>query len=186
MMDFSSNSSNLFLSENLRALRRRMGCSQEELADKMGLNRGNIASYESGSAEPKICNLVKFARFFKVSIFDLTHADLKEEGTYTSATQRHLNGSAGPTFPSISQYAEEAKEFESAIKGMECIFKMKLREAGELPEDMAFFRHQFDQLQTVAQHLLRSHMELFVTVKSKCQEHAASENGQAESKSIKA
>ena len=181
-MDFSSNSSSFFLSKNLRALRKRLGCSQEELADKIGLNRGNIASYESGCAEPKICNLVKFARFFKVSIFDLTHADLKEENVYTSATQRHLNGGGNPSFPSIDQYIEEAKEFESAIKGMECIFKLKLREAGGFPEEVAFLKHQFDQLQTVAKHLLGSHVQLIATVKSKCKEHSAD----AQPKSIKA
>lgn len=184
-MDFSSNSSNLFLSKNLRALRKRLGWSQEELAEKMGLNRGNIASYESGSAEPKICNLVKFARFFKVSIFDLTHEDLKNEHDYTSATQRHLNGGANPSFPAIDQYANEAAEFESAIKGMECIFKMKMRQMKDMPEEMTFFKYQFEQLSTVAQHLLHSHVELIATVKSKCKEHQKAAN-EMESKSIKA
>ena len=173
MMDFSSNSSNFCLAENLRALRKRLGLSQEELAEKMGLNRGNIASYESGSAEPKICNLVKFAHLFRISIFDLTHSNLKEETNYVQASQRHLNGGSSPTF-AIEQYAEEAKEFESALKGMECIFKMKLREAGELPEGMEFFKQQFNQLQAVAQHLLRSHVELLATIKAKCKEHGHS------------
>lgn len=188
MMDFSSNSSNLFLAENLRALRKRLGWSQEELADRIGLNRGNIASYERGTAEPKICNLVKFAHFFKIAIFDLTHTDLKEDKAYQHATQRHLNGGEGAYFPAINHYIEEAKEFESAVKGMECIFKMKLREAGELPEDMAFFKHQFTQLHTVAQHLLRSHVELISTVKNKCNEHtqAPQQSNSPQKKGIKA
>lgn len=176
MMEFTANSSNFNLSGNIRTLRKRMCLSQEELAEKMGLNRGNIASYESGSAEPKICNLVKFAQLFQVSIFDLTHNDLKEESTYLQATQRHLNGNDDPSFPAIGQYADEAKEFESAIKGMGCMFSMKLREIGELPEELAPVKLQFQQLQSIALRLLQSHVELISTVKSKCKEHQAKES----------
>lgn len=168
MLDYNNDSSNFNLSGNLRALRKRMKWSQEELADRLGLNRGNIASYESGTAEPKICNLVKFARLFNISIFDLTHNDLKEEQKYREATQRS-NGN--PDLPAVDQYAEEAKEFESAIGGLQCIFKMKLRNAGEIPEDMRFFKQQFEQLQNVANHLLASHIELIATLRSHCPKH---------------
>ena len=170
MSDFSIDPSNFNLPDNLRALRKRMKWSQEELAERLGLNRGNIASYESGTAEPKICNLVKFARLFNLSIFDLTHSDLKEEAAFIQATQRQSNGTG---LPVIEQYADEAKEFESAIKGLECIFKMKIRNEGELPENMQFFKNQFEQLNNVARQLLSSHVELIATVKSHCPEHQA-------------
>ncbi|HFA49808.1 MAG TPA: XRE family transcriptional regulator [Bacteroidetes bacterium] len=171
MIDCNYDPSNFNLAQNLRALRKRKKWSQEELAERLGLNRGNIASYESGTAEPKICNLVKIARLFKISIFDLTHNDLKEEATYIRATQAHENGSFNPKFPAIGQYAVEAKDFETAIKGLECIFKMKLRDVGEIPEEMAFFKEQFLQLCGVSRHLLKSHLELIATVKSNCNEH---------------
>lgn len=179
MIDLNNDPSNFNLPHNLRALRKRMKWSQEELAEKLGLNRGNIASYESGTAEPKICNLVKFAQLFNISIFDLTHNDLNEDQTYLQATQRQSNGNAQHV---ILQYAEEAKEFESAIKGLECIFKMKTRSIGELPDDLQFFKNQFEQLNNVARHLLNSHFELIGLVKSHCPEHQAKQleesNGQ--------
>ncbi len=170
MEDIKNDSSNFNLSENLRALRKRMKWSQEELGVRLGLNRGNIASYESGTAEPKICNLVKFARLFNISIFDLTHSNLKEETTYIQATQRPP---IPYSFPSVGQYATEAQEFESAIKGLECIFRMKIRNSGEMSEEMVFFKNQFEQLCGVANHLLQSHFELIVTVKNKCPEQKA-------------
>lgn len=166
MIDLNNNSPDLHLPGNLRALRKRMKWSQEELAEKLGLNRGNIASYESGTAEPKICNLVKVARLFKISIFDLTHNNLKEEAQFVRAMRRDNNN--GPIIPALDQYAAESKEFESAVKGLECIFKMKLREAGDLPENIEFFKNQFEQLHNVARHILRSHEELINIVKSKC------------------
>ena len=170
MMDFNIDPSSFKLAENLRALRKRMKWSQEELAEKLGLNRGNIASYESGTAEPKICNLVKFAQLFSISIFDLTHSDLSAETNYIRATQRQSNGNG---LPVIDQYADEAKEFESAIKGLSCIFKMKVRDVGELPEDMKFLQNQYEQLNNVSQHLLKSYFGLIATIKSCCPEHKA-------------
>lgn len=169
-MDFNIDPSNFKLPENLRALRKRMKWSQEELAEKLGLNRGNIASYESGTAEPKICNLVKFAHLFNISIFDLTHSDMTAETNYVRATQRLSNGNG---LPSVNRYAEEAKEYESAIKGLNCIFNMKIRDTGELPEDMKFLKNQYEQLSNVSQHLLKSYFELLATIKSCCPEHKA-------------
>ena len=53
-----------FIASNLKVLRKSTGWSQTELAECVGLNRGNIASYESGCAEPSINgggNLIRVA-----------------------------------------------------------------------------------------------------------------------------
>ena len=64
---------------NIRYLRKKMNLSQEELANAIGLNRGNIASYESGTAEPKIANLVKMSKLFSVPLADLTETKICEK-----------------------------------------------------------------------------------------------------------
>ena len=69
MMDFQESHSKIYLSGNIRFLRKQKELSQEELAVHIGLNRGNIASYEKGTAEPKFCNLVPMADFFQ-TIFE--------------------------------------------------------------------------------------------------------------------
>jgi transcriptional regulator with XRE-family HTH domain len=77
METVNGNLNSNFLPQNLRNLRKRMNLSQEQFAKRIGLNRGNIASYEKGTAEPKICNLLKMANLFGVSILDLTARDLR-------------------------------------------------------------------------------------------------------------
>lgn len=170
MMDFLNIDSGFSLSENLRALRKRLKWSQEELAEKIGLNRGNIASYENGTAEPKICNLVKLAHLFNVSVFDLTHANLKDDGFYEEATLRHQNGFLQTNMPSIGHFAKEAEDFEQAIRGLNCLFRLKMKNMNELSEDMHFAKEQFDQLYGVTEQLLKSHLELIAIVKEKCAE----------------
>ena len=67
-----------FLALNLRLLRKKFQWSQEEFANRVGLNRGNIASYENGSTEPKIYSLLKMSELFQVSIKELVFEDLSK------------------------------------------------------------------------------------------------------------
>lgn len=167
-MDFID--SDFSLAENLRTLRRRLKWSQEELAEKIGLNRGNIASYENGTAEPKICNLVKFAHLFNISVFDLTHADLKNDDAYSAATLRHQNGFLYTGIPSIDHFVKEAEDYEQAIKGLHCLFRLKTKNMEDLAESLHFAKDQFEQLFGVTEQLLNAHLELIAVVKEKCNE----------------
>jgi len=68
-----------YIGNNLRYLRKLAGLSQQELAEKIGLNRGNIASYEKGSAEPKSVNMLKIAKYFNVDVNDFLEKELSKE-----------------------------------------------------------------------------------------------------------
>ncbi len=168
MMDFVKNDSGFCLAENLRSLRKRMKWSQEEFADKVGLNRGNIASYENGTAEPKICNLVKIAHLFNIAVFDLTHSSLKEEGSIELATQVRQNGFAQPGPDSLGLFLKEAEDFQQAIKGLHCLFRLKTKNATELPDEAVFLKEQFEQLYGLSEQLMSSHLELLATIQIKC------------------
>jgi len=166
-----NNTSNFFLAENLRALRKRMNWSQEEFADQIGLNRGNIASYENGTAEPKICNLLKFAHLFSISVFDLTHSDLKDEESYTRASRGNQDGKSMMQPPSLERVVKEAEDIQSAVKGLHCLFRLKTGNLAEMPPECQVLKDHFEQLYSVTQHLLDSHHELISFIQSKCSEY---------------
>ena len=172
-MNATDKDSGFCLSENLRALRRQMKWSQEELAERIGLKRGNIASYENGSAEPRICNLVKLAQVFHISVFDLTHTDLKSDEQLALARSNHANGQKGNRLSNIDQLEREADDFEQVMKGLRCFFHLKVKNAGELPPEMQFMTEHFEQLYDVTQHLLDSHLQLLSMVKENCQDISA-------------
>lgn len=171
-MDFLSNNLGFCLAENLRSLRKRMKLSQEELADRIGLNRGNIASYENGTAEPKICNLVKLSHLFKISVFDLTHNNLRDDAAYVQASQRHQSG-PDAYLPALLHFQKEAADFEQAIKGLQCLFRLKAKNLEGLPPDVFIIKEQFEQLFGVTEQLLQSHLELLANIKEKCTGHPA-------------
>lgn len=65
-----------YVASNLKFLRKQTGLSQDQFAVRLDLNRGNIASYEKGSAEPSIENIIKFAAFFNMDIASFIQKDL--------------------------------------------------------------------------------------------------------------
>lgn len=165
-MNLVNTSTPNFLPRNIKCLRRKLRFSQEELAQKLGLNRGNIASYENGSAEPKICNLLKFASLFGVSILDLTQIDLSEDNNYVSASGNFQERSIEDN-ELIEQYAKKAEEIREFIEGLtKCInFKAQCKEG--LPKDLRHVMDYYEQLHDASLQLIHHHQSLIDFVKCK-------------------
>lgn len=66
----------LYLAQNIQLLRKRRKRSQQELAGAIGIKRSTLSAYEIGVAEPNLDTLIKFSRFFKVSVDKLLMLDL--------------------------------------------------------------------------------------------------------------
>lgn len=151
---------NYFLHTNIRALRKRNRWSQEELAQRVGLNRGNIASYENGTAEPKICNLLKMANLFGVSLISLIQNDLRDEDIIISPTPalRRLNDQ---DTAEVRPYIDKARELQQVMEGLNtcCRYKVKTMN-GNLPKEMRLVALHFEELYETAQALLQQHLSL--------------------------
>lgn len=155
-----------FLPQNIRSLRKRMKYSQEELASKVGLNRGNIASYEKGSAEPKICNLLKLSNFFRVSLLDLTKKDLRDDNNYKAANNGFLEMSPHElkVVTAFLAQAEELKKVVDSLHHCHCFKKKSISEENSCAHAMSTY---FDQLYEITSTLLQSHGELLELVKTR-------------------
>lgn len=55
------------VAKRIRAIRKSLGLSQEELAERAGIHRVSIAKYESGNTKPTIQNLDKIAEAMNVA-----------------------------------------------------------------------------------------------------------------------
>jgi len=165
-MDIQQTSSKIYLSDNIRFLRKQLDLSQEELGAKVGLNRGNIASYEKGTAEPKLCNLLSMSKFFDVSLLDLTQRDLQSYGSAPNST----NGTAisQAEEPMLEEYITRAGELDEVLEGLNCYHCYKKKSLDEMPKEQQMLISNFEKLFEVAQVLMDSHKELLSFVKSKC------------------
>lgn len=68
-------SASKILSQNMRALRAERGLSQEELADRSGLDRTYISGVERGVRNPTITVLEKIALGLDVLAYELLKPD---------------------------------------------------------------------------------------------------------------
>ena len=59
---------NIMLGKRLKQLRNEYNITQQELADKLGINRATIAGYETKGVEPGHEILINIANFFNCSI----------------------------------------------------------------------------------------------------------------------
>ncbi len=82
---------NNFLGSNIRHLRKSKNLTQDQLADKLGVKRAMIGSYEEGRATPKIHALQTISHYFNVSIDDMINMDLKTENLETE-NQKDISG----------------------------------------------------------------------------------------------
>lgn len=59
------------LGQNIAKLRKNMGMTQEQLAEKCDVSRQAVTKWESGESEPAIAKLVKLSEIFNVSIDEI-------------------------------------------------------------------------------------------------------------------
>lgn len=72
---------------NIKYLRKVRNLTQDQLADKIGVNRAMIGSYEEGRAAPKLPALQILSHYFNVSIDSLVNIDLSTESSSAGDTQ---------------------------------------------------------------------------------------------------
>lgn len=151
----------MYLNQNIRALRKKLNLSQEELALRVGLNRGNIASYENGTAEPKICNLLKLSQIFGVSVIDLANRDLSAEIAGWNA-EPAIAVAAEPLHDpnQLLQLRDRANEFSHVINSLYTCFQFKLKSMTECAPEIQALQVHFEQMKEVSQSLINDHLEL--------------------------
>jgi len=157
----------ILLHRNIRFLRKQMKLSQEELGKRIGLNRGNIASYENGSAEPKICNLLKLSNLFGVAILDLTKRDLSVEDNLQAANEHYQAPSANEA-ELLIQFAKRASELVNVINSIHTCFEYKTNSLDESTRTSKAYQMaamKFEELFDASEELAGNHQALIDFVK---------------------
>lgn len=149
-MDANNGITITFLDQNIRYLRKRLNISQEELANRIGLNRGNIASYENGSAEPKLCNLLKLAHIFRVTISDLTQKDLTQETAYQEAQNGFFIYPNNDKQEVMSEYLLRSEELRKVIESLHTCHSFKVKSLDELSKEAKVMHSNFEQMYDLA------------------------------------
>ena len=65
-----------FLNNNIKYLRNASGISQQDLANKVGIDRSTISRIENNEIETTVDNAIKIAKALNVTLYDLVGRDL--------------------------------------------------------------------------------------------------------------
>lgn len=156
--------------DNLRFLRKSRKLSQEQLAEEVGLNRGNIASYEKGDAEPNMENTLKFVKYFNIDMSDMLEKDL----TYEVALNRELSHGNGDldfkmrshfmkeltlNKKRLSKYINQSDGMQRILEGFRQFHKFQM-DSGVISEDVKKMADDYEKLLDVMEALLRTNQEL--------------------------
>jgi len=156
------------LATNIRHLRKQLQLSQEDLANKLGgLNRGNIASYEKGTAEPKICNLLNLSNFYRVSVMDLTTSDLRCSVALGTARNNYQYELKEEDKAVIDKFNEHAAELKKVMESVQVCHDFKLKSIEKVPPSLQCVVSNFNQLSDAGEMLMKTHLELLEFVKTR-------------------
>jgi len=64
------------VSENIKYLRKKIGLTQEQFAERIEIKRSLVGAYEEGRADPRIGNLINMAKVFGTSVDILINKDV--------------------------------------------------------------------------------------------------------------
>lgn len=159
---------NSYLPGNLRYLRKLHGISQEELAVKVGLNRGNIASYENGSAEPRITSLTRIARELCVSLSELVSSDLSLRPTFSKLDIHGItNRAQGSRLlqDHILHCEDQIQDLRAIMNGLGKCSNYAL-EANPECKTTNMLYHNFNQLYTASERMLLAQEKLLTQLKN--------------------
>ena len=146
-----------FLGSNIRQLRRKRGLTQSELAQKVGLKRNNIASYEAGTVEPKAASVLRLARYFGIEPVPLITTDLTEFIEQTDDDQhRSLDH-----MPEVMQtFVRRTADMEKILHGFREFYKFRMRARAENSPELQSLAHNFEDLMDIMDSMLRTNKEL--------------------------
>jgi transcriptional regulator with XRE-family HTH domain len=148
-----------FIATNLRVLRKQAGWSQTELAERVGLNRGNIASYESGCAEPSICNLLRISNLFDIPTRDITRRDLSDSAELLLARSAH-RADTEQRVGRAEDYRARSEQLRQLIDSSHQLFAYKRARLEHPCKEAEIMAAHYLQLLDLSNQLLQEHGKL--------------------------
>jgi len=80
----------MILADKIIRLRKQLGWSQEELAEKMNISRQSVSKWESTNSIPDLNRIIKLADIFNVSTDYLLKDDVEESSSSNESTEPNL------------------------------------------------------------------------------------------------
>jgi transcriptional regulator with XRE-family HTH domain len=167
-----------YFAQNLKFLRASQKLSQDALAQKIGMNRGNIASYEKGTAEPSLKNLLKISQYFNVNVNTFLEGNFEEQHellkTFSREDQLQLNvddvtdTALASTFRekllinkhSLEEFRKRSDEMSMILEGFRQFHKFKMESGEPISDDVRKMAMDYEKLLEVLADVLKTNKNI--------------------------
>lgn len=148
------------LAQNIRFLRKSLKLSQEELANRLGIKRSNVAAYESKNVEPRLRIILEMARLFNVSVESLISKNIAilehvdEFGTQTISNNTKGNSVTDIDEGEIQAFIDKSIKIRKVLEGFKAFYSFKKSKMIDQTPDQQKLVFDIDNFIQLMEHLL--------------------------------
>jgi len=124
-----------YFGRNLKFMRRIKSLSQTELANAVKLNRGNIASYESGIVEPNIKNLLYMCNYLEVEPVKMLEEIIADHTSEEMLSSDELSIEEQFLANQFDEFIEHTNNFTKVYEGYKTKYEQIDLQSDELTSD---------------------------------------------------
>lgn len=160
---------NTLFAKNLKLLRTQKKLSQEQFATEIGLNRGNIASYEKGTAEPNMSNVLRIVKYFNIDLGDIVEKDLTVSEEFSKdiiespaapvmdAPEEHMIEELEDHTQKLERFLKQSNDMQKIVEGFKSYYLMKKSRGAS---DVETLVRNYEDLLDMMEAMLESNTEL--------------------------
>ena len=140
------------LAENIRDHRKKLGLTQEQLAERLNITLGTVSKWERGSSEPDLSYIMDLAELFHVSVDALIGFSMRGSDADTEADRIEGLDKTEPIWRVAEEYERALKRFPNHFRivcGAALLFQrigIVYKKDAELRKAQELFRHSIDLL----------------------------------------
>ena len=138
------------LAENIRSYRKKLGLSQEQLAERLGITLGTVSKWERGASEPDLMYIMEIAELFHVSVDVLigytmrgSNADEEQERIKKLVNEKSVQEATPEYDNALMKFPNH---FGIVYDAAECYKQIGTvyRKEAELRKSIELYRHAID------------------------------------------
>lgn len=106
----------MYLAQNLKFLRQRLGLSQKEVADRIGKNYTIIGGYERGKVLPPLDIVLKLCELYDVDVSVLINVDIAEAETNHQSWDTYRKPDDNTLLRLVERLEKQLHQLEERLK----------------------------------------------------------------------
>jgi transcriptional regulator with XRE-family HTH domain len=146
-----------------------MGLNQSQLAEALGINRSNVAAYESKGVEPRLKTILSMAKFFDITVTDLLDTKLDESTEYNPYDNNKSNTTIAIDSPlknddNITEFINKSVKITKVLEGFKSFYSFKKKSMTQSDPEKEKLMHDIDNFINLMEHLLSYNKTVINTI----------------------